>query len=107
VVDKTCVVIDDIIDTGGSIVGGCMALKQRGARRILTACTHAVLSGPAIGRLHRCEAIEQVIICDTICHPEGALTEKFACLSVAPLLAEAINRIHHGASVSELFLPYI
>lgn len=104
---KTCVLIDDMIDTGGSIVNAAEVLKQRGADRILTACTHAVLSGPAIERLDRCAAIEQVIMTDTILHPEGRLTPKFVCLSVAPLLGEAIDRIHRGASVSELFLPYL
>lgn len=104
---KTCILVDDMIDTGGSIVGGVDALRQQGADRILVACTHAVLSGPAIERLDRCEAIEQVVITDTVPHPEGRLTEKFTCLSVAPLLADAIDRIHHGKSVSELFMPYI
>jgi len=104
---KTCIVIDDIIDTGGSIVGGVDALKLRGAARILVACTHGVLSGPAVQRLSDCEAVEQVLLTDTICQPEDKLNEKFVCLSVAPLLAEAIDRIHRGASVSELFLPYL
>jgi len=103
----TCVLIDDMIDTGGSIVGGAEALRQRGAARILGACTHAVLSGPAIERLDACSALEQVLVTDTICHPPGRLTRKFNCLSVAPLLAEAIDRIHRDGSVSELFLPYI
>jgi ribose-phosphate pyrophosphokinase len=104
---KTCIIIDDMIDTGGSIVGGVDALRAQGAGRILVACTHPVLSGPAVDRLERCEAIEQVVITDSIAHPEGRLTPKFECLSVAPLLADAIDRIHRGASVSELFLPYM
>jgi ribose-phosphate pyrophosphokinase len=105
--DKTCVLIDDIIDTGGSILNGVEALHGQGANRILVACTHAVLSEPAVGRLQGSGLIERVIVTDTICHPDGKLTPKFECLSVAPLLAEAIKRIHSGASVSELFLPYI
>ena len=104
---KTCIIIDDMIDSGGSIVGAVEALKTKGADRILVACTHPVLSGPAVDRLNRCEAVEQVVITDTIAHPEGRLTPKFQCLSVAPLLADAIDRIHRGASVSELFLPYL
>lgn len=107
VVDKTCILIDDMIDTGGSIVGAANALKQRGAARILVACTHAVFSGSAIQRLEMAESIEQVIMTDTIRHAGEVLSDKFVCLSVAPLLAEAIDRIHRGASVSELFLPYI
>ena len=104
---KTCIMIDDIIDTGGSIVGGADVLRQRGAARIIVACTHAVLSGPAVERLEMADFIEKVIVTDTICHPPGFLTSKFECLSVAPLLAEAIGRIHRGDSVSELFTPYI
>ena len=104
---KHCIVLDDIIDTGGSIVGAAEALAEQGAAHIITACTHAVLSGPAIQRLHNCEAIEQVIVTDTIANPPGRLTEKFTCLSIAPLLGEAIDRIHRGASVSALFAPFI
>jgi ribose-phosphate pyrophosphokinase len=104
---KTCIMIDDIVDTGGSILGGVEALQQGGADRVIVACTHAVLSGSAVERLDRAPAVEQVILTDTICQPEGKLTPKFKCLSVAPLLAEAIDRIHRGGSVSELFLPYI
>ncbi len=104
---KTCVMIDDIIDTGGSIVGGADILRQRGADRVIVACSHAVLSGPAVERLEMASFIEQVIITDTISHPCDYLTPKFECLSVAPLLAEAIGRIHRGDSVSELFTPYL
>ncbi len=105
--DKLCVVIDDMIDTGGSIVGGVEALKKEGAGRIIVACTHGVLSGPAVDRLEQCESVEEVITTDTIGQPAGKLTSKFCLLSVAPLLAEAIDRIHRGDSVSALFLPYL
>lgn len=105
--DKTCVLVDDIIDTGGSILGGVQALKEQGAGKIIVACTHGVFSGPAFERLNGCEAIHQVIHTDTIYHPDREPLERFKCLSVAPLLAEAIDRIHRGASVSELFLPII
>jgi ribose-phosphate pyrophosphokinase len=104
---KTCIVIDDIIDTGGSILGGVEALRQQGASRVIVACTHAVFSGNAIERLNGCDFIEQVLVTDTINYADGRLPEKFKCLSVAPLLAEAIDRIHRGASVSELFLPWL
>lgn len=104
--DRTCVMIDDMIDTGGSIAGGAEALTQRGAKRVIAACTHGVLSGPAVERLEK-SSLEQVIITDTINHPAGKLSPKFHVLSVAPLLAEAIHRIHRDASVSELFLPYL
>jgi ribose-phosphate pyrophosphokinase len=104
---KTCVLIDDIVDTGGSIIGAVEALKEQGAARILVACTHAVFSGQAVARMDKCESIERVIYTDTIVHAEASLPRKYKCLSVAPLLAEAIDRIHRGASVSELFLPYL
>ncbi len=103
----TCIVVDDIIDTGGSVVAGVEALIAEGADRAIVACTHAVLSGPAVERLDRCGAIESIVITDTILQPAGKLTDKFVSLSVAPLLADAIDRIHRDASVSELFLPYL
>lgn len=104
---KTCVLIDDMMDTGGSIVHGAGALHERGAGRILAACTHAVLSGSAIERLQNCPYLEQVIVTDSVFHCNSSLAPKFYCLSVAPLLAEAIARIHQGASVSELFDNYL
>lgn len=105
VAGKTCVVIDDMIDTGGSIIGGVEVLKKQGAERVLVCCTHGIFSGQAVERLQHCEAVERVILTDTIYHPEVTWPDKFTCLSVAPLLGEAIDRIHRGASVSELFLP--
>jgi ribose-phosphate pyrophosphokinase len=104
---KTCVLIDDIIDTGGSIVNAAEVLGQRGASRVIAACTHGVFSDPAVQRMDTSPVLEKVIHTDSISHPEGKLTAKFECLIVAPLLAEAIDRIHRGASVSELFLPYL
>jgi ribose-phosphate pyrophosphokinase len=104
---RTCVLIDDLIDTGGSIVAAVEALNEQRAGRIIAACTHAVLSGEAIPRLNACDALEQIIITDTIGHRVEDLGPKFKQLTVAPLLAEAIDRIHRGASVSELFLPYL
>jgi ribose-phosphate pyrophosphokinase len=104
---KTCIVVDDIVDTGGSILGGVEALRQQGAARVLVACTHAVFSDPCHRRLSECEYIERVLFTDTIAHEPHSLGPKFTCLSVAPLLAEAIDRIHTGASVSELFVQHL
>ncbi len=93
-----------MIDTGGSIAQGAEALMRMGARNIVACCTHAVLSGNAVQRL--CEApIEEVVITDTIPLPETKHLDRITVLSVAPLLAEAIDRIHEDLSVSELFLP--
>lgn len=107
VVGRTCILVDDIIDTGGSIVGAAEALRQRGAARILVVATHGVLSGPAVHRLDTSLSIEQIIITDTIQHPRAELTGKFQTLTVSGLLGEAIRRIHLGESVSELFDPYL
>jgi ribose-phosphate pyrophosphokinase len=101
---KTCVMVDDMIDTGGSIVSGACALMERGARRVFASCTHAVLSCPALERIED-SPIEELVITDTI--PLGqdkrACSSKITVLSVAPLLASAIVRIHQDHSVSELF----
>jgi ribose-phosphate pyrophosphokinase len=99
---KTCVMIDDMIDTGGSIVLGAQALAERGARQVYAACTHPVLSDDAAAKLES-TAIKQIIVTDTIPVPPEKRTGKIVVLSVAPLLAEAIRRIHDEASVSELF----
>ncbi|MBI3912243.1 MAG: ribose-phosphate pyrophosphokinase [Armatimonadetes bacterium] len=103
---RTCVMIDDIIDTGGSIAAGAEALKRMGAEKVLACCTHAVLSGNAVDRL-AVSPLEQVIVTDTIALPPEKRSPKINVLSVAPLLAEAIDRIHRDASVSELFQPYL
>lgn len=101
---KTCVVYDDIISTGGSINEIVDSLLAAGARpEIYVACTHAVLAGPAVERLSRPE-IKEVIVTDTIPLPPEKRTRKITTLSVAPLLAEAIQRIYAGESVSSLFV---
>ena len=104
---KTCVLVDDMIDTGGSTVTGACALMERGARRVFACCTHAVLSGLAVDRLEE-SPITEVIITDTIPFDDGKRrrSTKMTVLSVAPLLASAITRIHHDDSVSELFSSY-
>ena len=104
---KSCVMIDDMIDTGGSIVSGACALLQRGARRVIAAATHAVLSGNALARIHE-SPIEELIVTDTIplTHDKTHPTSRVTVISVAPLLADAIHRIHSDSSVSELFDRY-
>ncbi len=102
---RVCVMIDDMIDTAGSVVQGAEALIRRGAKRVIAACTHPVFSGSAIQRLMD-SPIERVICTDTIPVPPHKQFEKLVRLSVAPLLGEAISRIHHDESVSELFQNY-
>lgn len=99
---KTCIMIDDMIDTGGSVATGAKALAERGAKTIFAACTHAVLSGDAESRLNAAP-IKKVVITDTIPIELEKHADKFEVLSVAPLLADAIKNIHNDVSVSSLF----
>lgn len=99
---KTCIIIDDIVDTAGSLCGGAKALHERGASRVIAACAHAVLTDPAVQRIND-SFISELIITNTIPLPEEKKSEKIKALSVAPLLGEAIMRIFHDVSVSKLF----
>lgn len=99
----TAIILDDMIDTAGTLVEAAEAVKSRGAKRVFAAATHAVLSGPAPIRI-RDSVLEQVIVTDTIpLREEAKKIEKLRVLSVAGLLAEAIRRIHNYDSVSSLF----
>jgi ribose-phosphate pyrophosphokinase len=100
--DKNVIMIDDIIDTAGTITQGAVALKELGANDIYACCTHPVLSGPAVSRLADAP-IREVLVTNTIPLKENKMTEKIKVLSVAPLLGEAIIRIHEDLSVSKLF----
>jgi ribose-phosphate pyrophosphokinase len=100
-VGKRCVMIDDMIDTGGSIVAGAQALMDRGAREVIVCCTHPIFSKDAPQRLQE-SCISQVVVLDTI-PTEGKQFPKLKVLSCAPLIADAIRRIHQNESVSELF----
>ncbi|MHB1126036.1 MAG: ribose-phosphate diphosphokinase [Bacillota bacterium] len=99
---KNVIMTDDIIDTAGTITLGAAALKERGAKEIYACCTHAVLSGPAVQRLTD-SVISEVVITNTIPLSEDKIFPKLKILSVAPLLGEAIIRIHEDLSVSKLF----
>jgi len=101
---KTCIIVDDIVDTAGTLVGTVAALRKEGASRVFGCFTHAVLSGPAMERLSASE-IEHVVVTDTIAIPEAKANHpKVTVLSVASLLGEAIARIHSNSSVSSLFV---
>jgi len=100
---RDTLILDDLIDTAGTIVQAASALKEKGARKVFAACTHAVLSGPAIERING-SVIEELIVTDTI--PFDSKKErcrKLTVLSIAPLLAEAVRRIHEESSISSLF----
>jgi ribose-phosphate pyrophosphokinase len=102
ITNKDCIIIDDIVDTAGSIVNAAKALKDMGAKDIYVACSHPVLSGPAFERI-RDSVIKELIVTNTIPLPAGKPVDKIKVLSVAPLFAEAIKRIYEGLSLSKLF----
>lgn len=101
--DKTTILLDDMIDTAGTITQAARALQERGAKQVFACCTHAVLSGPAIERLES-SPIEELVVTNTIAKRDAATSSKIKRLSVGPLLGEAIKRIHCGESVSSLFV---
>ncbi|MGC9081006.1 ribose-phosphate diphosphokinase [Sulfurihydrogenibium sp.] len=99
---KNAVIIDDIIDTAGTIVAAAEMLKSKGAKSVIAACTHPVFSGPAVERLKN-SVIEEVIVTNTI-PVDGKEFDKLTVLSVAELIGEAIKRINIESSVSSLFI---
>ncbi len=102
--DKTCVLVDDIVDTAGTLCAAAAALKQNGARKVLAYCTHAVLSGPAISNLEASE-LDQLVVTDTIpLTPQAQACSRIRQLSVSEMLAETIRRIAFGESVSSLYV---
>lgn len=102
--DRDCLLVDDIVDTGGTLSLAASALKKNGAKTVTAYCTHAVLSGPAIENIMASE-IDEVVITDTIpLRPEAANCPKIRQLSLSELLAQTIHRVHDDESVSSMFL---
>jgi ribose-phosphate pyrophosphokinase len=102
---KNVVIIDDMIDTAGTLVEGVQALKKNGALKIYACSTHGVFSGPAIQRIQECADLEEVIVTDTIpLSEEGKKVSKIKVLSTADLLSKAIHRTFNHDSVSSLFI---
>ncbi len=99
---KRCILIDDMIDTAGTIANAANALKDLGATAVYACCTHGVLSGPAFERINN-SAIEELVMLNTINLPENVETDKITSLSVAPIFAEAIKRIYDDEPISKLF----
>jgi len=99
---KEVILIDDMIDTAGTICNAANALKERGATRVHACCTHGVLSGPAIERIQE-SAIEELVVLNTIAIPEDKKIDKIKEITVANIFADAIRRIHEDLSVSKLF----
>ncbi|MFQ6069549.1 MAG: ribose-phosphate diphosphokinase [Candidatus Aminicenantales bacterium] len=101
---RDVVILDDMVDTGGTLIQSVGALKREGARRVYAACTHPVLSGQAVDKIENSE-LEQLIVTNTISlSEEKKKSDKMVVLSVAELFGEAIRRINEGSSVSSLFV---
>jgi ribose-phosphate pyrophosphokinase len=99
---RTCILVDDMIDTGGTIVKASEALFEAGAADVVVAATHAVLSGPAVDRLKN-SRVSEVIVTDTLPVAEDQMFDKLTVLSIAPLLARAIREVFDDGSVTSLF----
>jgi ribose-phosphate pyrophosphokinase len=100
--DKTCILVDDMIDTAGTITNAANALKDLGAKEVYCGATHGILSGPAIERIES-SFIKEMVLLNTVPVPRDKQTEKIKMLSVAPLFAEAMSNIFSNESVSKLF----
>ncbi|MBI1909225.1 MAG: ribose-phosphate pyrophosphokinase [Deltaproteobacteria bacterium] len=101
---RNAIIIDDIVDTAGTLTQAAEAVKKKGAKKVFAVCTHPVLSGPAVDRINQ-SVLEKVVVADTIPLGEKTkLTKKITVLSIGSYLGEAIRRIHTGDSVSGLFV---
>jgi ribose-phosphate pyrophosphokinase len=101
---KTCVLVDDIVDTAGTLCAAAAALKDKGARKVVAYCVHPVLSGQAIANIDG-GALDELVVTDTIpLRPEAHGCRKIRVLSVAEILAETIRRMAFGESVSSLYV---
>ena len=101
---RNCVIMDDMIDTAGTLVKAAEVLKERGAKSVYAYCTHPVFSGPAIERIAKGNALDEVVVTNTIpLSPAAQACAKIRQVTVAPLMAEVIQRIAKGDSVMDLF----
>ena len=99
---KTCIMVDDMIDTAGTMCQGAQALIDNGAKEVYACCTHAVMSGPALDRI-KASPIKELVFLDTYAVPEEKMLDNFVKLSVAPIFAEAIRRIYEDKPISKLY----
>lgn len=100
--DRSVILVDDIIDTAGTITNAANALKERGAKEIYTCCTHALLSANAIEKINKSD-INELVVLDTINLPKEKIFDKLKLISVAHIFSAAIQHVHEGLSVSQLF----
>ncbi|MCQ2553599.1 MAG: ribose-phosphate diphosphokinase, partial [Clostridia bacterium] len=99
---KNCILVDDMVDTAGTICNAANGLKERGAKSVVACATHGVLSGPAIDRI-RDSAIDEMVFLNTIQIPEEKMLPKFTQLSVAPVFAEAMKRVFTNEPLSSIW----
>jgi ribose-phosphate pyrophosphokinase len=104
VAGKTCVLIDDMVDTAGTLCKAALALKEHGAERVVAYCTHPVLSGPAVNNITNSELDELVVSNSIALLPEARACEKIRQISIAELLAETMRRVANDESVSSLYM---
>jgi len=101
---RTCVIMDDMVDTAGTLVKAAEVLKKEGATKVVAYCTHAVLSGGAVGRIAKSD-LDELVVCDTIpLSDEARACKNIRALPVGGLIAETILRIYTEESVSSLFI---
>ncbi|HOY10303.1 MAG TPA: ribose-phosphate diphosphokinase, partial [Candidatus Omnitrophota bacterium] len=100
---KVAILVDDIVATGGSLIQAAEGLKKKGVTSVCAAISHGVLSGDALEKIRKCDVLKEVMITDSIPFKKSAVNSKIKVISIAPLLAEAIHRIHSENSVSCLF----
>jgi ribose-phosphate pyrophosphokinase len=101
---RNCVIMDDMIDTAGTLVKAAEVLKERGAKNVYAYCTHPIFSGPAIERISKGSALDEVVVTNTIpLSDEARACTKIRQLTVGPLIAETMQRIAKGESVMSLF----
>jgi ribose-phosphate pyrophosphokinase len=102
--DRVCVMVDDLVDTAGTLCKAALALKEHGAAKVVAYCTHPVLSGPAVDNI-KGSVLDELVVTDTIpLNPQARACGKIRALSVAEMLAETIRRIAVGESVSSLYV---
>ena len=101
---RTCILVDDMVDTAGTLCQAARALKEHGAARVVAYCTHAILSGPAVDNIMSSD-LDEIVVTDTVpLRPEAAACPRIRQLSIAAMLAETMHRISREESVSSLFM---
>ena len=101
---KECIILDEMIDTAGTLIEACKTLRDHGATKVVAAATHPIFSGPALDRIENSDELDQIIVTDTIpLHADASKIEKIKVLSIAEILSKAIHRTFNNDSVSSLF----